>query len=282
MFTTPEPEGCGMVVLQDYDPTDPQGVQAVAKAAWAFGAESLGALAWARFHAEGKLRLVHYCGLGFEAALERYGNQVDHASGKAVLFLDGEVVGLGLWLPCRWDGVWNAQILERGWPGLVDATLAGTIDGTPDTLAGLLVAIRKDMRRRGFSTVVLRAFQAAARRQRFERMIIPALPHSKWRLPEMNINEYAALRKGTELFDPWLRVHERSGGRIISTVPSHCLAYGLDSWNDYFGYSHWESGRFALTPRPDLRIDEPVEVDAEAAIITLQWSAIWVEYPVSE
>ena len=66
-------------------------------------------------------------------------------------------------------------------------------------------------------------------------MIAPVRPTLKERYPLTPIERYMTWRRddGTH-FDPWLRVHERAGGRIVAAAPrSMTLEAPVSDWEEW-------------------------------------------------
>lgn len=127
-------------------------------------------------------------------------------------------------------------------PGGYDAVLlsaaADTLAGRPgDAVSALFATVRPDLRGRGLSAAMLDAARRNTARLGHDALLAPVRPTHKHRHPEMPMAEYAAWRRpdGTAA-DPWLRVHERAGGRFVAVAPhSMTVTAGLDRWREWTG-----------------------------------------------
>ena len=106
-----------------------------------------------------------------------------------------------------------------------------------NVLCALLVAIPGAAQGRGISRLALDAMVALARQHRLEALIAPVRPSWKERYPLAPIERYAAWRRPDGLpLDPWLRVHERLGAKILKPEPESLGITGTvaewESWID--------------------------------------------------
>jgi hypothetical protein len=127
-------------------------------------------------------------------------------------------------------------------PGGYDAVLlsaaADTLAGRPgDAVSALFATVRPDLRNRGLSAAMLDAARRNTARLGHDTLLAPVRPTHKHRHPEMPMAEYAAWRRPDgAAADPWLRVHERAGGRFVAVAPhSMTVTAGLDRWREWTG-----------------------------------------------
>lgn len=108
-------------------------------------------------------------------------------------------------LPAGWD-----EAFERGMEA-----------GGGNVLSLLAISVSSSRRGGGLATQLIAAAREAAAGAGLESVIAPVRPTLKERYPLISIEEFMTWRRddGTH-FDPWLRVHERAGGRIERAAPS--------------------------------------------------------------
>lgn len=163
---------------------------------------------------------------------------------------------------------------EHGPPaGGYDAVL---LSAAADTLArrtgtavsALFATVRGDLRGRGLSTVILGAALDNTARLGHDTLLAPVRPTHKDRYPEIAMADYVTRRRpdGTAA-DPWLRVHERAGGQLITLAPhSMTITATLHQWRAWTGLPFDTAGPVlvpgALTPvtcQPDRDIATYIE-----------------------
>lgn len=113
-------------------------------------------------------------------------------------------------------------------------TFAGR--GSPDVSA-LFATVRPDLRGRGVSGHLLALARRNAAALGHAALFAPVRPTHKHLQPLVPLGEYVARRRpdGTAE-DPWLRVHERAGGRFVAVAPhSMTITATLEQWREWTG-----------------------------------------------
>ena len=108
-------------------------------------------------------------------------------------------------------------------------------DGEPDRLCALAIIVAPEAQGTGLSAKLLAHMRALA--APFRTLVAPVRPTWKARHPHLPIEEYATLRRddGAHV-DPWIRTHERAGGRILGTAEEAMLIEGsLEEWREWTG-----------------------------------------------
>lgn len=185
----------------------------------------------------------------------------------------GEPVARGRCLPVRWDG--TLDDLPAGIDGAIER---GFEEVGANVLCALLVAVPGAAQGRGISRVALEAMVDLARQHRLEALIAPVRPSWKERYPLAPIERYAAWRRPDGLpFDPWLRVHERLGAKILRPEPESLRITGtVAEWESWIGLPLPESGDYVF---PHGLAPLHVELDQDAAHY---WEPnVWMRHDVS-
>ena len=154
---------------------------------------------------------------------------------------DDAIVARARSLPVRWDG--TVDDVPAGFDG---ALARGFDEGGANVLCAMIVAVPRALRRRGMSAVALHAMLDLARAHGLEALIAPVRPSWKERYPLMPIDRYAAWRREDGLlFDPWMRVHERLGARVLKAEAKSLRITGtVEEWEEWTGMQFPESGEF--------------------------------------
>jgi GNAT superfamily N-acetyltransferase len=138
--------------------------------------------------------------------------------------------------------------LPAGWD---EAFERGMERGGGNVVSLLAMSIRPDHRGRGIPAVLIGAVASAAREEGLEGLIAPVRPTLKNRYPLIPIEQYMGWRRedGSH-FDPWLRAHERLGGRIVAPSPRSMLIEApVSDWEEWLGMRFPEDGTYV---HPDM------------------------------
>lgn len=122
-----------------------------------------------------------------------------------------EILARARSLPLRWDG--SLEDLPSG----IDGAIARGFDEKgANVLCALVVMIPRDLQGHGLSRLAISAMRELAQRHRLSSLIAPVRPSWKERYPLVPIEEYATWRRTDgDLFDPWMRVHEKVGATVL-------------------------------------------------------------------
>lgn len=144
-------------------------------------------------------------------------------------------------IPIRWDGTIDDL------PAGIDGAIARGFD-EPDAnvLCALVIMIPRSRQGEGLSSKAVAAMADLARSHDLDSLIAPVRPSWKERYPLVSIEAYSRWRRPDGmLFDPWMRVHERLGAKILKTEPNSLLITGsVDEWEDWTDMGFPESGTY--------------------------------------
>jgi GNAT superfamily N-acetyltransferase len=201
------------------------------------------------------------------------------APGHQILLIDAEdkVLGVGLSVPIEWDG--TAAGLPSGWDGVVAASGALLArGGTPDMVSALSVTISPDAAGRGHAATIVRALKAAAAGVGPRGLLVPVRPILKPQYPLIPFERYLGWRTAAgEVFDPWLRLHQRLGARILAVAEDSLAVTGsVAEWEAWTGLALPESGEYVV---PGGLV--PLRIDTETGRGTYSEPNVWVLHPQS-
>ncbi|MEV8512772.1 N-acetyltransferase [Dactylosporangium sp. NPDC051484] len=165
-------------------------------------------------------------------------------------------------------------------PGGYDAVL---LAAAADTLAGrtgadvsaLFATVRPDLRGRGVSGHLLGLARRNAARLGHPALFAPVRPTRKHLHPQLSLERYVARRRpdGTAE-DPWLRVHERAGGRFVAVAPhSMTITADLARWREWTGLPFDRPGPVAVSGALG-----PVLCDPERDVATYVEANAWYRH----
>lgn len=125
-----------------------------------------------------------------------------------------------------------------GWDQVAIWAAEDAMDDAPvDTVCALEIAVHPRFQRRGLSGQVLAALRTHTAALGFPRLVVPVRPPAKAGEPHTDMITYASRTRHDGLpADPWLRVHVRAGGRIITVAPcSGTVQAPLAQWRRWTG-----------------------------------------------
>ena len=185
----------------------------------------------------------------------RHGNHAGRYFGALVpthahlqlLYVDdrtGQVIARGRTIPFRWDGT-----LADLPPGIDVAGVRAVTETLPPTaLSALAAEVDPSYQASGLSALLLVSMRDVARRHGLGPLVAPVRPNRKDRYPLMPIDRYADWRRDDGLlFDPWMRTHERVGGRILRCEPRSLeITAPVADWEQWTDLEIPEDGTYVI------------------------------------
>jgi hypothetical protein len=153
---------------------------------------------------------------------------------------DEEILARARSVPVRWNG--NVDDLPAG----IDGAIARGFDESgANVLCALVIMVPRALQGHGHSAMV-QAMAELARRHGLEALIAPVRPSWKERYPLVPIERYAGWRREDGLpLDPWMRVHERLGARVLKPEPRSLRITGkVAEWEEWTGLLFPESAEY--------------------------------------
>ena len=167
------------------------------------------------------------------------------------------VVAEGHTGPMWWDGA--DDTLPEGIDAAIESIFRRVrAGGELNTLCALAAETPRDGRQSGMAVRLLKGMRTIGRRQRLTHFVAPVRPSWKERYPLTPIDRYVTWRRPDgELFDPWMRVHERLGARVSTPLPRSLRITGtVPEWERWTGLAFPESGEYVFPEGlATLRID---------------------------
>jgi GNAT superfamily N-acetyltransferase len=176
------------------------------------------------------------------------------------VFDGAEPLVVGHTLPLRWD-----QTIDDLPAGIDGAVQRGFDEDDANVLCALLIEVAPARQGGGLSRLALESMAAVAREHGLDALIAPVRPNWKERYPLTPIERYVEWRREDGLlFDPWMRVHERLGARILKPEPRSLRITGtVAEWETWTEMAFPESGEYVF-PRglSVVAIDRAADVGA--------------------
>ena len=187
------------------------------------------------------------------------------------------VIGVGNSIPIHWTGNFDA-LPAGGLDWAMGKAVADHKQGLkPNLLVAVQILINSDLRSKGLSYELLDQMKGIARDNGFPHIALPVRPTKKHLYPLVSMEEYIKWTNAeNEPYDPWLRVHTKSGGEIISICHESMLIEGtIDEWQEWTGLSFQCSGAYPLH-----NALSPVDIDLDKNSGVYTEPNVWIVYGV--
>ncbi|MDB5663188.1 MAG: hypothetical protein JWN59_1526 [Sphingomonas bacterium] len=155
------------------------------------------------------------------------------------------VVATGNLIPLYHDD--PTDLPDGGWDWALRRA-AETVQRTPNMVVGLSVSVPDAHRNRGLARIVLGAMRNLVESKGLGTPFLPVRPTMLEQHLDMDIADYAAWRRADgRLYDPWLRGHERAGGRMVGLCRSSMVVEKpVGFWETWSGQRYLESGKYPI------------------------------------
>lgn len=186
-----------------------------------------------------------------------------------------EVLAEGHTGPLWWDG--SDGTLPEGIDPALEEIFRRQDAGEPvNTLCALAAEIPRAARARGLAVQILEAMRAIAARQGLTHLVAPVRPSMKDRYPLTPIERYITWRRDDgQLFDAWMRLHERLGARVGTPLPRSLRITGtVKEWESWTGVAFPESGDYVFPEGL-----APVHIDRTADLGSYWEPNVWIIHP---
>ncbi len=187
-----------------------------------------------------------------------------------------ELIGAGFTVPVRWDGKTDhlpeniEAVLNQGMHIESGKTKANTL-----VPIGALVDAKAQGR--GLSSVILKEMKKLAERLELTSLIVPVRPTKKSSYPLQSMHSYSTWRRPDGLlYDPWLRVHEKLGAKVVKIADCTLVVEGsIKEWSDWTGMVFPESGGYVVPGALDL-----VDISLEKNMGIYKDPNVWMLHPM--
>ena len=152
-------------------------------------------------------------------------------------------IGLANFFPIYWDG--KDSNLPAGFDQAVQ--LISKNKENANCLCALAIITKKKYAGKGYSSKILKIVKELGSKQGFGKLIIPVRPTLKPKYPLVSMKDYMKWEKAGLPFDPWLKIHVRSGGKIVKEAdPSMVVEGTIAQWREWTGMHFGNSGDYVV------------------------------------
>jgi hypothetical protein len=162
----------------------------------------------------------------------------------------------------------------EGWDWVVET--AHRSKGNPVNMLGALaISVPSVHRSKGYARLMIRSLVALAEAKGLRGLVAPVRPSAKVRHPWVPIEEYIAWTdQSGRVYDPWLRSHLASGGKLIGPCERSMVVHEhIAFWENWSKQRFEESGAYALEGAL-----VPVMIDLDRRTGTYEEPNVWVTY----
>jgi GNAT superfamily N-acetyltransferase len=146
-----------------------------------------------------------------------------------------------------------------------------------NVLCGLSITVSPENQKKGLGARLVNYLRDLAFRKGLTALIVPVRPLEKAQNPTLPMSEFMSrTRQDGYHIDPWIRTHQRLGGRIISICERSMLVSGsLTDWRSWTGIE-LKTGQVSIVPGALA----PLIVDSNMA--TYVEPNVWMKHTVGE
>lgn len=191
-----------------------------------------------------------------------------------VTIVDGGKVVAGGWgVVLSWNHAF--EDLPDGYDGALVRSMSANDPTSGNTLSVMAAAVRPDRQGQGLSALVLAELRERAIATGLSSAIAPVRPTLKASYPLTPMETFASWRRNDGAHvDPWIRLHERLGAKILGVaLQSMVISGSVEDWERWTGMLFPESGQYVVPDALDL-----VEIDRDANVGTYVEPNLWMRH----
>ena len=184
----------------------------------------------------------------------------------------------GACLPFRWDQPLE-DLPDTGWDFVLQRGVEDHRAGrAPNVVSAIQIIVRRDLAGTGLSRLGIATMRDIAAAHGITDLVAPVRPNGKARYPLTPMERYVTWRRPDGLFlDPWLRVHERAGARLLKVAPrSMEIAATVAEWEGWTGLPFPESGQYVIAGALN-----PITIDRSADRGVYVEPNVWMHHRIA-
>ncbi|MCF7823927.1 MAG: GNAT family N-acetyltransferase [Candidatus Marinimicrobia bacterium] len=156
----------------------------------------------------------------------------------------GKWIAVGNSIPVAWTAAID-DLPDEGWDWALRSGMED--DLSANMLCALAIQILPEFRGSGLSSLMVRIMKHIGSENGYDRLIAPVRPSKKSDYPLLGMEKYLKWTSRDGRFDPWIRVHERLGARVIKICPRAMRIQGrISEWESWTDRSFQSSGQYII------------------------------------
>ncbi|GAA0321394.1 hypothetical protein GCM10008967_09900 [Bacillus carboniphilus] len=191
-----------------------------------------------------------------------------------LLDLEENIVACGNAVSFHWDG--SIDDLPGGWDDVLRRAVKENEKGIiPNTVSAIAIVVDPSYRGKSISDIMVRKMKELVKNNNFEHMVAPVRPSLKHKYPLIPMEQYAYWKtKDGEPFDPWLRIHWRTGASILSVAHESMMIKGtVSDWEKWMEMAFPDSGQYVI---PGALV--PILIDSESDFGLYVEPNVWMKH----
>jgi hypothetical protein len=195
------------------------------------------------------------------------------------LFDNQTIIGIGNLVPLYWKGLFS-ELPDTGldW-AMIEAIKNFHAGIKPNLLIGVQILVNPIYRNLGISGKMIQHMKVIAKSNDIDNIALPVRPILKCQYPLIPFENYINwLNKDNQPFDPWIRVHVKTGGKIAGICSRSMFISGsVSDWEKWSGLEIPESGDYVVD-----KALVPVKIDKDKNIGTYEEPNVWIVHMLKE
>jgi len=187
------------------------------------------------------------------------------------------IAGIGNSVPIHYDDAF-INLPSRGLDWAMEKAIDDTTNNRiPNLLVGVQIPINPKLRNTGLSYRFLDLMKQAGISHGINHIALPVRPTQKQLYPLTEMEEYIkwSNHKG-EPFDPWIRVHVKAGGKIVSICSESMTIRGtIREWQEWTGLNFQSTGLYTIQ-----NVLCPIKIDFEKNIGEYIEPNVWIIHSI--
>ena len=161
---------------------------------------------------------------------------------------NNEIIGIGNTVHLNWQKSF-LELPDTGLDWAIEKACTDYKHGLDSNLLiGLQILINEKFQGHGLSFEMLKIMKNIGKMNGIDTIVLPVRPTLKSNYPLIQIDDYIKWQNNDELpFDPWLRVHIKSGGEVVGICKrSMDISGSVSEWEKWTGLIFPGSGDYII------------------------------------